>query len=144
MLEYSKPRQICPPHPPLVCMQIEGDEVAQRLLTTRLETQRLRSQIEVLQEQQQALDQLRRAQEQVGGSWLCCRVPARPAALPAMRMLQPLPAMQHQLCQSANAVARQGCIHVAVAPCHQISKAAGCLGDSMQDNAQLFARICTS
>eukprot|EP00891_Asterochloris_glomerata_P008289 jgi/Astpho2/8289/Aster-01370 len=44
--------------------QIEGDEVAQRLLITRLETQRLRSQIEVLQEQQQALDQLRRSQEQ--------------------------------------------------------------------------------
>ena len=53
--------------PTLVCMQIEGDEVAQRLLLTRLETQRLRSQIEVLQEQQQALDQLRRSQEQVGG-----------------------------------------------------------------------------
>ena len=126
MVVHSKPRQISSPHPTLVCMQIEGDEVAQRLLTTRLETQRLRSQIEVLQEQQQALDQLRRSQEQVGGSWLCCRVPARPAALPAMLMLQPLPAMQHQLCQSANAVARQGCVHVAVALCHQ--KAAAVMG----------------
>ena len=89
--------------PTVMCMQIEGDEVAQRLLTTRLETQRLRSQIEVLQEQQQALDQLRRSQEQVGGPLallLCACKPCSPtlsAALPAMCMLQPLPAMHHQL-----------------------------------------------
>ncbi len=100
--------------PTLMCMQIEGDEVAQRLLITRLETQRLRSQIEVLQEQQQALDQLRRSQEQVGGSRLCCFVPARPAALPAMCMLQPMPAMQHQLHQPVNAVARPSLLRMCV------------------------------
>ena len=84
--------------PTLMCMQIEGDEVAQRLLITRLETQRLRSQIEVLQEQQQALDQLRRSQEQVGGSRLCCFVPA----------------MQHQLHQPVNAVARPSLLRMCV------------------------------